>query len=168
MPGMTLCSIRELLFSLSTRRAIAIGSGVGAIACLMTLLSGQNVSELPTRTIAIQQNWQLQPGTTVAGLQVDGGLGDISIDLAGGKVYAPFAGQVQPGTHECLLFSSPEVPAYLLRFCGLSHLALGNVQQGDAIAWGNTLQVAALRKQPDGQWAMVEPSVNILERSLNP
>lgn len=165
---MTLCSIRELLFMMSTRRAIALWRVMGAIACLMALSGCRSMAELPTRTIAIQQNWQLQPGATVAGLQVQGGLGDISIELAGGKVYAPFAGQVQPGTHQCLLFSSPEVPAYLLRFCGLSHLTSGSVQQGDAIAWGNTLQVAALRKQPDGQWAMVEPSVNILERSLNP
>lgn len=163
MLGMTLCSIRSGPFAMVT---------VGAIALLLALSSSRSTSTLPTRTIAIQQNWQLQPGTTVAGHTVQGGVGDISIALAGGKVYAPFTGQVEPGTHECLLFSSPEVPAYLLRFCGLRQLQLGRVQQGDAIAWGNTLQFAALRKQTDGQWAMVEPSVkilaNVLERSLQP
>lgn len=168
MLGMTLCSILRPSISGSAGRAIAACRWAGVIAILMVLPGCRRMAELPTRTIAIQQNWQLQPGATVAGLQVQGGIGDVSIALSGGKVYAPFTGQVQPGTHECLLFSSPEVPAYLLRFCGLRQLASGRVQQGEAIAWGKTLQVAALRKQPDGQWAMVEPSVNILERSLHP
>lgn len=159
MPGMILCLIRKRAWDMTW---------AGAIALLGTLVGCHSMSTLPTRTIAIQQDWQLQPGARVAGHSVQGGIGDISIDLGGAKVYAPFAGQVQPSTHQCLLFSSPEVPAYLLRLCGLQQLELGTVQQGDAIAWGNTLQFAALRKQTDGQWAMVEPSVKILERSLQP
>jgi len=97
------------------------------------------------------------------------GLGDISIDLKGDSAYAPFGGRVQPlksDAKNCIAFSSPEVPAYLFRLCGLQNLKLGEVEQGDVIGSGAYLHFATLRKQTDGTWAMVEPAHDILERIL--
>jgi hypothetical protein len=122
----------------------------------------------PIRTIQIQQTWELQPGDMVADHQIVGGLGDISIELHGDAVYAPFDGRVQPTTRNCILFSSPDVPAYLFRLCGLNHPHLGELQQGAAIGSGDYLHFATLRKQPEGTWIMVEPAKDILERLLKP
>jgi hypothetical protein len=118
------------------------------------------------RALQIQQNWQLQPGSEIAGHRILGGLGDVSIALNGDKVYAPFAGKVEPHQDDCVVFSSPEVPAYLLRLCGVRRPKLGQVEQGEAIASAKSLQFAALRRQPNGKWAMVEPSIDVLERTL--
>lgn len=121
----------------------------------------------PTRTIQIQQNWQLQPGATIANHQVVAGLGDISIQLNGDSVHAPFDGEVQQNIADCVLFSSPDLPAYLFRFCGLNNPQIGVIQQGSAIGSGNYVHIATLRKQPEGTWAMVEPAKDILEKLLN-
>jgi hypothetical protein len=58
------------------------------------------------------------------------------------------------------------VPAYLFRLCGLNKPHLGAVSQGDVIGSGKLLLFAALRKQPNGTWAIVEPAKGILERTL--
>lgn len=123
-------------------------------------------STVPTRVVQIQQTWQLQPGERVGSYRVAGGLGDISIELNRGKVYAPFHGRVQPNIADCVIFSSPEVPAYLFRLCGMHQIKLGQVRQGEAIGSATHLQFAALRRQPNGTWAMVEPARDILERFL--
>lgn len=143
-------------------------SGVGwAIAFLLTLTSCTRMnSQVQPRAIKLHQTWQLQPGSVVAGHHVAGGLGDISIDLQGDSVYAPFDGRVQPHQQNCVVFSSSELPAYLLRLCGLKRPKLGDVDQGRAIGSAETLQFAALRRQPDGSWTMVEPSTSLLERTL--
>jgi hypothetical protein len=123
----------------------------------------------PPRAVQIQQSWQLQPGDTLGKYQIAAGLGDISIELKGDSAYAPFGGRVQPlqpDVKTCVVFSSPEIPAYLFRLCGLHHLRFGAVQQGDAIGSGDYLHFATLRKQTDGTWAMVEPARDILERIL--
>lgn len=122
----------------------------------------------PVRTIQIDQTWQLQPGDQIGSYRIAAGLGDISIDLAGGKVYAPFEGRVQPNVPNCVLFSSPELPAYLLRLCGLQRPQLGPVKQGQAIGGGQYLHFATLRKLPEGTWTIVEPSRSMLERLLKP
>ncbi|MBD1848573.1 hypothetical protein [Leptolyngbya sp. FACHB-711] len=125
-------------------------------------------SSLPlTRMIQIQQTWQLQPGDAIANHSVVAGLGDISIRLNGDSVYAPFDGQVQQNVAGCILFSSPDVPAYLFRLCGLKQPKLGTVQQGETIGSGDYVHIATLRKQPEGTWAMVEPAKDILEKLLN-
>ena len=72
----------------------------------------------------------------------------------------------QIGKQGCVFFSTAEIPAYKFRFCGLNAPQLGNLRQGDPIGKGDTMQFAALRKQPDGKWAIVEPAKNILERTL--
>lgn len=127
-----------------------------------------NSTAEPPRTVNLYQQWELQPGSTVAGYQIAGGLGDISVQLDGGNVYAPFDGKVSgyAESDRCIVFSSAEVPAYLFRFCGLTHVRLGEVQQGTTLGRGQQFQFALLRKQSDGTWALVEPSSSMLERSL--
>ncbi|NJR52937.1 MAG: hypothetical protein HC780_28630 [Leptolyngbyaceae cyanobacterium CSU_1_3] len=135
---------------------------------MVALLGGcksAKVDEAPI-DIKLYQKWELQPGDTIAGYPVRGSLGDISIDLHNNRVYAPFDGKAQVDKRGCVIFSTPDVPAYLFRLCGLNSPKLGLLSQGDEIATGESLQFAALRKQPDGTWAIVEPAKNILERTL--
>jgi hypothetical protein len=140
---------------------------LGLLFALLTAGCSRQAPPAP-RVLQIQQTWELQPGDRVAGHRVAGGLGDISIELKGDSVYAPAPGLVQPNVAGCVVFSSADIPAYLFRLCGLSRPKLGEVQQGEAIGAGNYLEFAALRRQPDGKWAMVEPSTRILERTLKP
>lgn len=140
-----------------------------AWVCLLALgftACSKPLEEVSPRYLEIQQQWDLQPGSLVSGRRISGGLGDISVDLSGGKIHAPFDGKVQPYEQHCLIYSTPEVPAYLFRLCDLEQSNLGTIRQGDIIGQGDTLQFAALRKQPSGQWAMVEPSTSMLESIL--
>jgi hypothetical protein len=117
----------------------------------------------------LQQQWELEPGDTIAGHQIIGGLGDISIDLSGDRLYAPFSGEVEPTPlPQCIIYSTPEVPAYLFRFCGLRNPRLGRLKAGQPIGRGPYVQFATLRRQPEGTWIIVEPSTSILEQALNP
>ncbi|OUC16726.1 MAG: hypothetical protein B0A82_00430 [Alkalinema sp. CACIAM 70d] len=135
---------------------------------LICCLSGCSTSQPspPLAEIKLYQNWELQAGDRVAGYEVTGGLGDISIALQGRSIYAPFNGDTQLDQRRCLYFDSPEVPSYKFRFCGIQSPKLGKVHQGETIGSGETLQFAALRKQPNGTWAIVEPSKTILEKTL--
>lgn len=148
------------LVTQGVRATIALG-----ITTSCTAIPSIQPSE-PTRTIQIQQAWQLQPGEMVGGYRIAAGLGEISIHLDGDTVYTPFTGTVEPTPEACVLFSSPDVPAYLFRFCGLRHLRFGEMPAGSAIGSGEYLHFATLRRQPDGTWTMVEPAKNILERIL--
>ena len=126
----------------------------------------QTVSE-PDRDIKLSQKWSLQPGDEIADYQVMGGLGDISIQVKGQSVYAPFAGRLQPNRQSgCALYSTDNVPAYLFRLCGLKHPKYGLVKAGEVIGKSQILQFATLRRQPDGTWAFVETSRDILEKTL--
>ncbi|MGP1372557.1 MAG: hypothetical protein ACTS3T_07005 [Almyronema sp.] len=121
------------------------------------------------RSVPVQQTWELQLGDRIAGYLISASLGDISIELKGAKVYAPFTGEVEPTDKKyCVVFSSAEVPAYLFRLCGLKRPKLGSISQGEAIGSGRYLHFATLRRQPDGTWAIVEPSSSVLERTLQP
>ena len=133
---------------------------------LLPLGCAKPPSEEAPLKIKLYQNWELQPGDTIADRKVLGGLGDIAVALDGNYVYAPFDGRTQFDNHRCLIFSSPDVPAYLFRLCGLNKPHLGAVSQGDVIGSGKLLLFAALRKQPNGTWAIVEPAKGILERTL--
>lgn len=139
---------------------------------LLTLLGlgacGLTQAQVPKRNIAVQQEWTLHPGSDVGGFQVIGGLGDISIDLKGGKIRAPFDGQLQPtDSKACVAFTSPEVPAYLFRLCGVNKPRLGDVEAGQVMGRSEVLQFAAMRRQPEGTWAIVEPATEILEKTLS-
>jgi hypothetical protein len=140
-----------------------------SLACLLGLVAcGPRDRPPPMREVTIQQNWSFQPGAEVAGHAIRGGLGDISIDLRGGNLYAPFDGQLQPHQEGCVIFSSAQVPAYLLRLCGVERPKLGRVRQGEVMASSHILSFAMLRKHPDGTWALVEPANSLLERLLSP
>jgi hypothetical protein len=136
------------------------------VIALLTLTTSCSQPNEPIRTVQIQQTWQLQPGDKIAAYQVVAGLGDVSIALNGHSVYAPFAGRVQPNLPNCVIFSSPDLPAYLLRLCGLDRPKLGQVQQREAIGSGSYLHFATLRKEQEGTWSMVEPARHILEQML--
>ena len=143
--------------------------GMLAIALLLSASCRPTPASIETRQVHIQQGWELQPGQSIAGQRIVAGLGDVSIRLRGTTLHAPFDGKVEPAdVEDCVIFSSPEVPAYLLRLCGLSRPRLGDVSQGDRLGTGNTLHFATLRKQPDGTWAIVEPSLHLLETALTP
>lgn len=121
----------------------------------------------PPRTINLSQQWSLQPGDTIANFQVVGGLGDISVAVKGKSIRVPFDGNVQMNRGDCVLYSTAAVPAYLFRLCGIKKPRLGNLRQGEVIGTADYLQFATLRKQPDGKWAFVETSRDILEKALN-
>lgn len=142
----------------------------GVWLSLACLLGGcVNAESVAVRTVPIQQNWELQPGKSIAGYRVAGGLGDISIEVKGDRIYAPFDGQLQPNDVDgCYIFSSADVPAYLFRLCGLRRPHLGTVRQGAAMGSAQFLGFATLRRQPDGNWTMVEPASDVLTRILNP
>lgn len=121
----------------------------------------------PDRDIKLSQNWSLQPGDEIADYQVMGGLGDISIQVRGRSIYAPFAGRIQPNQRSgCILYSTDNVPAYLFRLCGVKNPKLGLVKAGDVVGSSQYLQFSTLRRQPDGTWAFVETSRDILEKTL--
>jgi hypothetical protein len=120
------------------------------------------------RSIALDQAWELNLGSVVEGFPVVAGLGDVSLQLRGARIKAPFDGEVQLAAEglDCIFFSSPEVPAYLFRFCGIIRPRPGEFEQGQAMGRANYLHFATMRRQPEGTWAIVEPSTNVLERSL--
>lgn len=122
----------------------------------------------PQRVINIQQQWELEPGDLIADQLVVGSLGDISIQLKRQPLRAPFLGKVEPSTiDQCVIYSTPEVPAYLFRFCGLKRPKFGTIKAGQTIGGGSHIQFATLRRQPDGTWIIVEPSTGILERAIS-
>lgn len=152
----------------------AIGSALNRKGCLWWVLAGfigltgcRSAPSPPARTINIQQDWEIEPGDLIADYLVVGGLGDLSIQVNQSAIRAPFDGKVEPGQlQNCAIYSTPEVPAYLFRFCGLRRLRYGSIQAGATIGHSNYLQFATLRRQPDGTWTLVEPSTGILERAL--
>lgn len=137
-----------------------------AASSLMTSCRHQAIAN--PRQVAIEQSWELAPGDSIEGFAVVAGLGDISIHVQGKSVHAPFQGNVELAATggNCIFFSSPEVPAYLFRYCGFARPQLGQVRAGQKIGSANFLHFATLRRQPEGTWIIVEPSTNVLERSL--
>lgn len=137
---------------------------ISSLLLLGWALTGCGRPPVPQRRIQVQQNWALQAGSQVAGYAVSGGLGDITLNLAGDAVQMPFDGEVQPTPGGCLLLSSAEVPAYLFRLCGVKRAKLGWRRQRQPIGHADQLVFATLRKQPDGTWVMVEPSTQLIEQ----
>lgn len=127
----------------------------------------QPVAEQPL-DVQLFQSWELQTGDAVAGYRVTGGLGDISIALKGNSIYAPYPGRLQPNKPGCVMFSSADVPNYLLRLCGVKNPQFGLKKAGEAIGTAEILQFALLNKRADGKWALVEPSKQILQQMLQP
>lgn len=134
----------------------------------LAVSSCQTATIPPKRVINIHQEWELEPGDLIGEHLVVGSLGDISIQLKRQPLRAPFLGELEPSTIEqCVIYSTPEVPAYLFRFCGLRRPRFGHVDAGQIIGSGSYIQFATLRRQPDGTWIIVEPSTGILERAIS-
>jgi hypothetical protein len=135
---------------------------------MMAGCSGGNES-VASRNVNYYQDWGMQPGDTLAGYRVRSGLGDIAVNLNGETLFMPFDGTVQPQEDKedlCVILSSPEVPAYLFRLCGIKQPRLGDRNQGDPIGSGDVVAFATLRRQADGTWAMVEPAKELIEQFL--
>jgi hypothetical protein len=153
-------------------------SGIGswcarAGLCLFGILLIQGCTQPSPKVgfkvnLSKNQNWQLQPGDAIAGYSISGGLGDISIVLKGNSIYAPYDGETHLDQRGCLYFETPDIPAYLFRLCGLHSHTVGKVSAKQAIAKGEILQFAALRRQTDGTWAIVEPDKTLIQRTLKP
>ncbi len=123
----------------------------------------------PPRNVNLYQKWTLQPGDQLGGYRIQSGLGDVAVDLKGGKVFMPFDGEVQPAAGQedlCVIVSSPDVPAYLFRLCGIEQPRLGSLGQGSSLGGGGVVAFATLRRQADGTWAMVEPSEKLIAQFL--
>ncbi|HIK46928.1 MAG TPA: hypothetical protein IGR64_18975 [Leptolyngbyaceae cyanobacterium M65_K2018_010] len=143
-------------------------AGLGA--CLLLLTGCADTLQAIPRQIVIQQVWTLEPGKWVGGHRVTAGLGDISLALGNPTLVAPFPGQVELAAQgvNCIYFSTPDIPAYLFRYCGVRHPQVGWRQPGQPMGRSQYLHFATLRRQPNGTWAIVEPSDQVLEKSLNP
>jgi hypothetical protein len=141
--------------------AIGLMTGVSLSSCREQAIA-------QPRKIAMDQSWELDLGDAIEGFLVVASLGDVSVHTKGAPVRAPFDGEIQPAAagRDCIFFSSPEVPAYLFRYCGLKRPLLGSVEEGQRIGSAKFLHFATMRRQPEGTWTIVEPSTNVLERSL--
>lgn len=146
--------------SFNTRRMKRLIGGA-----LLTLVAACQ-SGPPPRTITIQQTWELQVGKQVANYRISSGLGDITLELGGDPVQMPFDGKVQPMDKHCIALTSPEVPAYLFRLCGINRPDLGQHRQGQTIGRAQQLVFAAFRKEPDGTWALIEPATDLITQFL--
>lgn len=143
------------------------GLGLGLLSLSLGLMGSCARSTPAPRVLNLHQSWSLPIGAEIAGYQVSSSLGDISLNLDGDAVRMPFNGTIEPTEMNCVLVSSDDVPAYLFRLCGLSRTKFGPRQQGQAIGRANHLIFAMLRREPDGTWAMVEPSAQFIEKLLN-
>jgi hypothetical protein len=117
-------------------------------------------------SVKLYQKWTVQPGDKIAGKNISGGLGDLSIELGGASVRSPFKGQVRQDDQGYLFLSSPTTPGYLFRLRGLEGAKLGNLQAGDRFGHGQLLHFATLKQQSNGTWAVVEPAKKVLEEIL--
>jgi hypothetical protein len=146
---------------------IVIGSLLTLEPKFKTLIQSQ-----PTPTndhkisVKLYQKWTVQPGDKIAGKNISGGLGDLSIELGGASVRSPFKGEVRRDDQGDLFLSSPTTPGYLFRLRGLAGAKLGNLQAGDRFGHGQLLHFATLKQQSNGTWAVVEPAKKVLEEIL--
>lgn len=130
--------------------------------------------------VELETTWGVRAGEEIGRFPVVSGLGDISIRFDG-EVVAPFDGLVRDqfvlisdgvltrNNRDCVLFVSPQTPAYLSKICGLDRHYSGHVEQGDAIGSSDGYVHIALfsyRRQTEDQlsWVYVSPSAEFLNR----
>lgn len=137
---------------------------------------------LAIKQIELKKVWEIQAGQSIAGHRVVSSLGDVSLEFKG-AIAAPAMGVVERNfvlvsdrtlirtPPDCIIFSSPQMPAYLLKLCGLKQYHLGTVNQGFPI--GKTsgyLQMSLLSFRKDenqvSQWIYVSPSPKLIEKLL--
>ena len=154
-----------LPMALSFSKCIGLGLTLGLF---LSGVGGCSRSTPTPRILNLHQSWSLPMGTAIAGYPVSSSLGDISLELGGDAVRMPFNGTVEPTEMNCVLVSSDDIPAYLFRLCGLHQTKFGSRQQGQTIGRADHLIFAMLRREPDGTWAMVEPSAQFIKQLLKP
>jgi hypothetical protein len=146
---------------------IAIGSLLTLEPTIKGLLRAQGAPSNDHKiSVKLYQKWTVQPGDKIAGKNISGGLGDLSIELGGASVRSPFKGEVRRDDQGYLFLSSPTTPGYLFRLRGLEGAKLGNIQAGDCFGHGQLLHFATLKQQSNGTWAVVEPAKKVLEEIL--
>ena len=150
-----------MALSCSIKRGAQLASGV-----LLALLASCPAGPPPPRTITIQQTWELQVGHQVGDYRISSGLGDITLELEGNPVRMPFDGRVQSMDEHCIALTSPEVPAYLFRLCGISRPKLGQQLQGHTVGRAQQLGFATFLKEPDGTWTLIEPATDLIAQFL--
>lgn len=134
------------------------------------------------KQIELKKVWEIQAGQLIAGHRVVSGLGDISLEFKG-AIAAPAMGIVERNfvlvsdrtliktPSDCILFSSPQMPGYLLKVCGLKQRHLGIVNQGVSIGKTNGylhLSLLSFRKDENqvSKWIYVSPSSKLIEKLL--
>ena len=159
-------AIAALFFSRLFFSKLFLSIGTVVLCALISSCAKQSTPQ--PRTITLKQQWELNPGDEISGSLVSGSLGDISLVLnRGSRVTAPFDGLIEPTELEgCDFYSTPEIPAYLFRLCGLSQVDYGQVKSGRSLGKGSHISFATLRKQPDGTWIIVEPARGVLEKAI--
>lgn len=135
------------------------------------------------KQIEVKKVGDIESGEVIAGQRVIGGLGDISLKF-NGSVKAPVTGVVDSefvlvtednlidSTRDCIIFSSAQMPAYLLKICGLTGRNLGAVDRGSPIGeTGGKLHISLLSfRQVDNQtkkWIYVSPSKTLIEKLVS-
>jgi len=136
------------------------------------------------REVKVQQSWGVQIGDAIGTASVLGSLGDVSLDHRG-RVFAPVDGWVEgnfvtivgdellPSQPGCVLFSSPQLPSYLMKTCGLVRRYLGAVKAGDPIGRsGGQVHVSLLSQRQaaaegDAEWVYVSPSPEFLALAID-
>lgn len=143
---------------------LALGLALGSASCTLAPARPE------AHSLNLHQQWQLQAGEAIAGHRISSSLGDIVLELDGAALHMPRAGRLVPLNSDlgldCVLLSSPEIPAYQLRLCDLQRPRLGPQAAGAVIGRGDRVSLAMLRKQPEGTWAFVEPSAELIETLL--
>ncbi len=137
--------------------------------------------------VKVQQSWGVQIGDAIGTAEVIGSLGDVSLAHRG-RVFAPVDGWVEgnfvtivgdellPSEPDCVLFSSPQLPSYLMKTCGLVQRYFGAVEAGQPIGrTGGALHVSLLSRRRDqaansdaeAEWVYVSPSPEFLAQAID-
>jgi hypothetical protein len=154
-----------------------LGYGLENLSRSGQWLQGNRQPEV--REIEVQQTWGIPAGAQIGKYFVASGLGDISLEIDGmtfapvdgwveGEFVSISQGNLQRNREDCVIFSSPQMPAYLLKLCGLQRKNLGNIKQGKEIGKTNGylhISLLSYRKSENGKpvWMYVSPSPQLIE-----
>ncbi|NJL20843.1 MAG: hypothetical protein HC895_08565 [Leptolyngbyaceae cyanobacterium SM1_3_5] len=129
-------------------------SSVGLVG---VFLAGCSQPIEPGRSLPIEQRWQLQPGDTIGGHRIAGGLGDISIELNGDPVYAPADGRVQPVESNplCVVFEARKFRPICFACVEFAIRSLGKCgrERRSAKRTRSSLPPCAVSPMANGQWS---------------
>ncbi|WP_017661921.1 hypothetical protein [Baaleninema simplex] len=133
--------------------------------------------------VTVASDVSIAAGDEIAERRVVAAFGELSLRTSG-KVFAPFDGWangqlvfVTDGTlrsmpSDCTVFSSPQIPNYLLRLCGLGRRHLGYRRLGEALGRADGyLHVTLLtyRTEESGDlWVYVPPAASLVQHLFDP